>query len=329
MNISPDGYTTVCGNPENPDTWLYIRNDNGIYVRGVEIDSGKGGEEVKILQFTDVHFNYVNEKDFDNEEVMGTIRHRFWNAGGASVIAVKKVMEYAKNFDQTVVTGDVLDYLTHGAMELMEKYIWDKDPEIMISLGSHDLTRQMQTGIKDKTSLESRYKIIENFWRHDVYYTSKILKDKVMIIQLDNNQHHYRDCQVSKLEADLEIARKNGYVVLIFQHDPLCTGYPEDAVKKALWAGEGAGDTRNYYDEAVGYNPEDEATKKIYGMLTGNADIIKGFFCGHRHGCYYMEVKGSYTDENGNVIEKNIPQYVLEAVVYDDYAGHVTEITIK
>ena len=327
MELSEKIKNTVCGSYENPDTWIYTHSDNGIYVHEVCFDSGKGGEEVKIMHATDLHFNYINEKDFDNEEVMLTIRHRFWNANGAAVISTKKIMEYGKNFDQTVITGDVLDYLSFGAMELMDKYVWDKDPNVLVSVGGHEFLYQMQTGVKDKTPLENRYKIVADFWRHDIYYTSKILKDKVMVIQLDNSQHKYWEHQVEKLENDINTARKNGYVVLIFQHDPLCTGNPEDTNVQAVR--EYDGEFYNFYEKSVGHDLSDEATAKMYALLTENADVIKGFFCGHLHSTYFTRVKGSYSDENGTVHEVYIPQYVLEGAVYDDYAGHIIEITVK
>ena len=53
-------------------------------------------------------------------------------------------------------------------------------------------------------------------------------------------------------------------------------------------------------------------------------DVIKGFFCGHLHSGFYTKIKGS-SPERKTVM---IPQYIEEGLVYDDYAGHVLEITI-
>ena len=44
---------------------------------------------------------------------------------------------------------------------------------------------------------------------------------------------------------------------------------------------------------------------------------------------FYTEILGSYTDENGTVIAKTIPQPVLEANPYDSNAGHIYRIYVK
>jgi hypothetical protein len=67
----------------------------------------------------------------------------------------------------------------------------------------------------------------------------------------------------------------------------------------------------------------------VYKLITENADIIRGLFCGHYHTSFYMEVEGSYPDKAGIRKRKTIPQYVLECNVYEGYTGHVLKITIE
>lgn len=324
--------TTIVGDPSDPQGWIYQKED-GMFVREARFQSRKPHTKpVRILHFTDVHLNWTNEQDLANEEVMYTKQCRKWNADGASVKALEKAMRYAEGFDQTVITGDVLDYLSCGAMELMDKYIWDKDPDVMVALGGHELTRQMQTGRPDMTALEDRQALLEAFWRHDMYYFSKVLGDKVMLIQLDNSCHKYWDHQVKKLAKDIGRARQNGWIVLIFQHEPISTGKPEDVDSICtLRESSGAGNTRNFYCKyCVGHIGEsDRPTREVYRLLTENADVVKGIFCGHSHSAYFMEVLGSYEDKDGNRHEAMIPQYVEEGLVYDNYVGHVMEITVE
>lgn len=302
-------------------------NENGMYIRKVCVKSKKPGTRpIRILDFTDVHLNYTNEKDKDNAEVMYTKTCRHWNADGASVKALVKAMEHAKNFDKTIITGDVLDYLSYGAMELMDRYIWDKDSNVTVAIGGHELTRQMQTGRPDETTQESRLKILEDYWRHDIYYTSEVMGDKVMLVSMDNNGRYWTH-QVEKLRADIERAKKEELIILIFQHEAVSTGKPSDKCVKALIECDGA--EYNFYDMMpFGTKAADGATKAVYRLITENADVIRGLFCGHYHSGYYTEVKASYTDENG-VHEAIIPQHVEEGLVYNDYAGHVLEITVE
>lgn len=324
--------TTICGSLDDLPRWIGQKED-GMFVRKAIFKSNKSDTKpVRILNFADVHLNYTNEEDFENEEVMYSKERRTWNADAASVPALIKAMKYGEQFDRVVITGDVMDYLTCGCMELMDKYIWEKDPNVIVTLGGHELTRQMQTGRPNMTTLEERQAIVEKHWRHDMYYLSEVLGDKVMLIQLDNSCHRYWDFQIEKLSRDIELAREKGYIVLVFQHEGISTGKLEDAKNVfAIRESDGAGNNINFYNNhVVGHIGEsDKATREVYKLLTENADVIKGFFCGHYHSAYYTEVKGSYLDANGERKEAIIPQYAVEGLIYDDYVGHVMEITVE
>ncbi len=318
---------TVCGNPEIPQTWVG-QKENGMYFRKAFFKSSRPETApVRILSFADVHINYSNEQDIENDEIMLTLQHRVWNGGGISVRALKRAMEYGRNFDQIVVCGDVLDFLSYGAMELMDKYLWDAGPGTMVTLGNHEWTRQIQTGLEDRTPLQERYAILEKYWRHDIYYSSEIIGEKVMLIQMDNSRHCYWKLQSEKLSEDIKKARRNGYIILLFQHDALSTGKKEDSYVEAVI--ECDGDHYDFYTGAVGPHQKHKATTKIYEMITGNADVVKGVFCGHLHSGYYTEIKGSYKDKDGIRHRTSIPQYVMEGLVYNNYAGHVMEITVE
>lgn len=165
-----------------------------------------------------------------------------------------------------------------------------------------------------------------------MYYFSEVLEDKVMVIQLDNSCHKYWDFQIGKLAKDIQFAREKRYIILIFQHEGISTGKKEDAKNVfAIRESEGAGNHINFYNNhVVGHIGEsDKATREVYRLLTENADVIKGFFCGHYHSAYYTEVRGSYADANGKRQEAAIPQYAVEGLIYDGYVGHVMEITVE
>lgn len=318
---------TICGNQNKPQTWIG-QKENGMYFRTASFKGNKSGTPaVKILNFSDVHINYSNEKDIENDEIMLTMQHRIWNGGGISVRALKRAMEYGKDFDRIIVCGDVLDYMSFGAMELMDKYLWDADSNIIVTLGNHEWMRQMQTGVEDKTPIQERYAILEKYWRHNIYYKSEILGEKVMVIQMDNSRHCYWGMQVEKLERDIEIARRNDCIILIFQHDVLSTGKKEDSYVEALI--ECDGNNHNFYTDAIGPHQQHEATTKVYNLITQNADVIKGIFCGHLHSGYYTEIEASYKAADGSIQKATIQQYVMEGLVYNDYVGHVMEITVE
>lgn len=310
------GTEHICGDGVRA---LYRLKESGVYFREIVIDTGRGGETVEIDQITDVHFNYCNERDRENEELALTLQNRKWLANAASVKGVQAAMAFAEFADQVVITGDTLDYLSEGAMELTEQYIWDPYPDTMICLGGHELVRQMQTGVPDQTSLESRLEILEKFWRHDMVYESRVIGGKALCIALDNSRGCYTDSQYNRLSADIEKARREHLAVLLFQHEPVDTGGPEDEACPTLWECDGK---MQNFRRAIGSptRNDDEATCRVYNLIRENGDVIRGVFCGHWHSAYYAEIDAG---------EYRIPQYVLEGNPYNSQAGHVLRILVR
>lgn len=316
------------GSADDLDTYVY-GNVGDVFIRETVIEGRKPGTDpVEIVQISDTHFNLVNEYDLSeaNPAVMSTKIYRTWLANGASQPNAIRAMEYARYADQTVVTGDILDYLSYGCKELTIKNLFRKDTDIMACLGGHDVTRVMQGKVSDPSSYESRIEWLRKFWPHDVYYSSKVVKDKVMCVALDNGMGKYFEEQATKLAADIEKARREGLVILIFEHEPLCTHNPEDHEIHPFLSYAADGLTNSFDNDCIGKDGTSGATLAVYNLIRNNADVVRGVFCGHYHGDYITHILGSYTDEAGNKVEKTIPQYVLTANAYG--TGHVMKITV-
>ncbi len=102
----------VVGNCNDPNRWIYSYED-GPMVREVMIHSKKPRmKPLEIVQFSDAHFNYCNKKDFAeaNPALLSTYEHRLWHANGDSADVVDLSFAYAAMSDQTILTGDLLDY---------------------------------------------------------------------------------------------------------------------------------------------------------------------------------------------------------------------------
>ncbi len=305
----------------------YQLGQGGVSVREVTIETGdENAEPLEIFQVSDIHFNYCNDRDFEeaNPSIMATYAGRQHLKNGAAVPNAVRTLEYASQGDFMVITGDVLDYMSWGAFELMQKYIWDPYPNAMVALGNHEMTRRCQDNppTPDPTSLESRYEILQDNWYHDVYYSSTVLDDRVMIIQLDNGSMKFWESQIEPFEKDLELAREKGYTVLLFYHVPICTYNPNE---KDLYPIR-RNDTKNwnFYDNAeIGYPGTTGATKTVYDMIVNNADVIKATFAGHYHSDYNTEIYAKTPDGKDAII----PQYILTGAFYD--GGHALKITVK
>ena len=318
--------------PENKykNLWVYSTQADGVTVRDVTVKTQKGGAALEIIQLTDLHFNYCNQQDLDENDpvLMSTYENRTWLKNGKSVENTLKCLEYAKKADQLVITGDILDYLSHGTLELTQKYIFDAYPSVMACLGNHDAVRQMQGTVAETTSLAERLEIVKAAWIHDTEYLSKVLDERVMLIQMDNASDPaqkygcFSERQAELLKSDLKLAREKGYTVLLFYHIPLATGNPADYTATASMVGDKNGSVRNLYTNGVG-TLSTGASKEVYDLITGNADIIGGAFCGHTHNDFYTEIRAKNADGTNAVI----PQYVLMGVPYGK--GHILRITVE
>lgn len=308
--------------------------ENGLHVRDVYIHAGIGCE-VTIGHTSDLHFNYCNEKDLKeaNPVVMSTLEKRVWQANCKSVPNAQRCLAFLNNLDLVVVNGDTLDYLSYGAMEIMQREVWDKYPNIIATLGGHDCVRRMQGEIEDPTTRESRLEILRAFWKHDIEYVSKILKNKVMVIALFNDLSSFSARQVELFRADLALAKEQGYPILIFCHEPIATHNPKDrAIERedVLLLGDKSGFPINLCDglkqdgneRFLGNALSDAPTMELYNLIVGNADVIKAVFAGHRHSHMYHEIIAKNSDGTDAII----PQYIHTANAY--HSGHAMRICI-
>jgi len=317
--------------------WV-LKYNKGMSIRDLTIDVGLDGEEVTVIQLTDLHLGDCTEEDLKNPTLASTYEKRQSSYGlDSRAVTTKKVLDYVDtlNFDQIVLTGDTLDYLSQGSLNLMKKFFWDRYREedgsvqkVMAVLGNHEHCQQMTGTVAETLSLEERYAMLEENWEHDIYYSSKVIKDKVMLIQMNDMNGYgtgqfFWEGQAELLSADIELARENGYTVLMFLHGALVTGNPKDLVVNSL-TNYSVHQTVNFYDGKGGAvtanNPVDKA---VYDVITNNADVISGIFCGHHHGDYYTEINAKTADGT----DKTIPQYNIPESGFS--GGCVLKITVK
>lgn len=322
----------IAGSRKDPIRWIYAY-ENGPMMREVTVKSKKRGmKPLEIIQFSDPHFNYCNEKDFAeaNPALMSTHKNRLWHANGDSVDVVNRSFAYAAMSDQTIVTGDILDYLSYGGQELTQKYLFWRDPNMLAALGGHEVTREMQGVVEDTTTPESRYDILKRFWCNDIFYESKLLGGRAIAVVMDNGSTgKYTEEQFNRLKSDIMFARENDLILLIFQHEPICTVNPAETNVEFIRPND-PGCSRNFFKNHIGgeyteFVLKDECTMKTCKLIRQSSDVIKGLFCGHLHSDLYTEVIG--IDQSGMPDGTIIPQYILTATVYDNL-GHLMKITV-
>ena len=325
----------IVGSADDPRTHIYQLADSKMMVRKVTVPTKKGGDPIEILQFTDTHLNLMNQRDYDEADpvIVSTREYRVTPRfrDGATISSTKAAMALAPWFDQVVVSGDVIDYITWGSLELMKEIIVDPCPDVLMPIAMHDLVRCMQGKIPDNTTLEERWETVKPYWPHDIFYESRVLGNKVMVIALNNCEGKYYDHQTEKFKRDLERARREELVVLIYQHEPMCTHNPAERELIFLRQDDRHTDPLKPFDFCNTFcgndTDTDEESRRLYELIYSNGDIIKGVFCGHEHADSYSEIIAWYSDENGNRIDTVIPQYVLTGNMYQD--GHILIVSVE
>ena len=310
--------------------WTTSTLDNGIKVRDITVDTGKGGDALTVVQLTDIHIVWMNESDYADPVLAKTYQKRTWawdyEDKTDHLDIFLKCINTFHDADQIVVTGDIYDFFTDETV-VRVRDIFNSYDNVMASLGNHEVVKMMgeELGNGDWTAIvDKRLKRIDGNWVNDIYYSSKVLGDKVMLIQMDNGvTGKFWDVQVEKFSADLNRARANGYAVLLFYHIPIATLNSKDINSKCC--GIQAGNTESTFNFcSTGAAPGgNDATGKICSLIFSNGDIIKGAFCGHKHSDFYTEIKA--TDPSGN--PAYIPQYILAGAYVGN--GQILRITVK
>ena len=301
--------------------------------REITVDSGRGGDPVTVIQLTDLHLAAMTEKDLENPTLAGTAQKRVWGANGKFAANATRSLDYAdsQNPDQIIITGDATDYLSEGSMNLLKETVWDRYRDgsgdvsrVLISLGNHERVQKMQGEVDETLSAEEREKWVADAWEHDILYTSRILKDKVMVIQMDNGNGAFREEQIPLLRKDLTLAREKGYTVLLFFHEAISTGSAADNDVSASYVGAGSGSSADFFTGETVANPFSQGSNgAIYQLIVNSADIVRGIFCGHLHADFYTEIRAKTPDGQAKII----PQYVLTGTPYD--RGHALKITVR
>lgn len=335
-----DQVITLAGTPEDKRGWIYRLGKTGVRVREVEIESEQIDKSpVTVIQISDLHLGTLNRKDWEeqNPTLLSTYENRIWLKDGGSIDVTKKALQYAAMIaDQIVITGDAMDYLSYGSAELLEELVWHKYPNTLVTSGNHEWVQRMQGAVPETLSLEERGRWLEEIWKphHDFYYSSKLIKNKVLIIQLENSLCKFWNRQAEPLKNDLELARRKHYTVLIFAHVKLWANNPNttciDAIIPNIYVRTNQFNF-NHTDDGnrgalVGFKAEaGSATEEIYQLIVKNADVVKGVFVGHEHADLYSEILGEHGVTGKRMM---IPQYVLTTNAIDPY-GAVLKITIK
>lgn len=316
----------INGSPEDTDTYVYSYG-GAPNIREIYLTSNKPEtEDVHIVEFNDIHFGYFNELDEleQNPALMSTKEHRGWMKNGTSKPSARSSMRYSRYADLTVLNGDILDFMSHGAKQLTIENLFRLDNDVFAVLGNHESALRVEGKVADNMKYEDKFEFLQEFWPVDALYHSTVLKDKVLCVGMENGISYYTAEQVARLKEDIELARRNNYIVLIFNHQPIASRNPDEEALVSINGKE----TKNIATDPIcreGYNIE--ASAEMYDLITSNADVIKALFVAHNHVNMISKIPATYTDKDENVVETFITQHINTSNAFDQN-GNVMRIIV-
>lgn len=219
---------------------------------------------VRILQFTDVHLSLADEVDGDDmKQHAASRRNVFFREGEYPerdpVGFLQDALEYAKQFDCTVITGDVLDFTSHANCETAKRLLAGHD--YLFCAGNHEFCPKV--GIPDSFDrMHEIYGDIQGNFRGSMYFESRIVGG-LNLIAIDNSYYVWTEEQFALLRKEVE----RGYPILIFCHVPMtCNQLDHNPPHKDLHASE-----------------EEVAVTRAMTKYIVEEPMIKGIFAGHWH----------------------------------------------
>ncbi len=299
---------------------IYRLKSTGQTVCEHTMDLGLGEYGCQITVMGDTHFNNSNAEDDLDEETVYTKFKRTWGNNGKHIDRTRLSLQAAAFSDQIVLVGDIIDYLTKAAMADTKKYIIDAYPDALLTVGWHDITKQMQTRRPNLLTDDERLDILQEIWPNDIHYCTKDINAKITAVCMGHAHCRYTKDFSDKLAADIERARAEGRYILVFQHEPLATGLEKDKQAPVCYdrLSENPVTSINLYDGDKRICSIDDTIEydwKIFKLLTENADVVKGIFVGHEHVQCYTEIPASYM-KDGKKIETVIPQHIAACTAY-------------
>ena len=167
---------------------------------------------------TDVHLSLADDVDGDGMKAHAAERRReFCKEAGYPerdpVGYFEEAMEYSKDFDCTVITGDVVDFTSHANCEATKKILAGKD--YIFCAGNHEFCPKV--GKPD--SFDRKKEItdeIQSVFRGNMIFESRIVGG-VNVIAVDNGYYTWTEEQLEKIK--FEVSR--GLPCILFCHVPL------------------------------------------------------------------------------------------------------------
>ena len=177
---------------------------------------------VKILHITDVHLTYANENDTPRHQRLMEKRFDvFRNEGEFPPFTPTEYLEQAIALAKEenallVCTGDAIDILTYGNLEVFKRIIEGED--MMFSPGGHEHQRICVRTMEEPPEYQdaARARLESELSRFDLSFESRVIGG-LNVITADNSLDYFPKRTVDAFKKELE----KGLPIVVFFHDPI------------------------------------------------------------------------------------------------------------
>jgi hypothetical protein len=177
-------------------------------------------QPIKILHITDVHLTYANENDTPRHHCLMQKRFDVFQKEGENppftpAGYLEQAIALAKEENALLVcTGDAIDILTYGNLEVFKRIIEGED--MMFSPGGHEHQRVCVRTMEEPPEYqdEARARLESELSRFDLSFESRVIGG-VNIITADNSLDYYSRKTVAAFKRELE----KGLPIVVFSHD--------------------------------------------------------------------------------------------------------------
>ncbi len=249
---------------------------------------------IRILHLTDVHLSLSDERN--NEDMIPYAAKRrdvfFREAEFPErdpVGYLKEAMEYAKEFDCTVFTGDVVDFNTYKNYDTVKEILAGKD--YMFCAGNHEFTPKPGT---DSMELKrGSWDYVQSHFRGNMHIESRIVSG-VNIITADNGYRIWTKEQLDVVKR--EVSR--GLPIIVFCHVPIA----DDMLTL-----EGKDSARK-----LGYTEEEIVESVATANYLKDEPLVKAFFAGHGHHNHYWDYHGKPSYMTGGLFKGIVSEIIID-----------------
>lgn len=255
---------------------------------------------VRILHLTDVHIMKVYEDESEAHQKFAAWRIPVFEVPGSSPSRLlEEALDYGKDFDCTVVTGDVVDCVSKANYDEMRRIFAGND--CMFTLGSHEyiqMHRHAERTHEHRDSKQEMWEELQSIFPGDIGFDSRIVGG-VNIITADNASFAWTQDQYDRFRE--EVAK--GYPILIFTHTPMQMPSGDKMVDTASCHGH----MRKY-----GYSEEEIRLSNEVTDYLANEPLVRGYFAGHCHLVFDAPYRGKPCYATGALFTRDLTEITID-----------------